>query len=104
MALNRNEQALLDYWDSNPEEQRFWRARLDARRYASPAELEEALWEYFVERSGQAEPFCGWARREGLRRVSLRNLAEYLLQIWGPSAGPASNRRPPSGHRPGAGT
>jgi hypothetical protein len=86
MALNRSEQALLDYWQANPEEQRFWRERLESRRYFDTAVLESELWDYFVERSGQVEPFRGWAAREGLRRESLRNLAEHLWQIWSPAA------------------
>ncbi len=45
--------------------------------------LERDLWEYFVERS-QHVPVFRDLSIGGLRRVSLLNLAEYVLRLWGP--------------------
>jgi hypothetical protein len=42
------------------------------------------LWRYYVERSAVVSDFKQIAEREGLRRVSFRNLAEFLLRMWVP--------------------
>ena len=93
-GLNRYERALLDYLESHPEEGRHWRAKVAqwAARDPCPAQaLTEELWSYVRERAEHAEPFREWAARGGILPSSLRNLAEYLLRVWGPPV----VRRPP---------
>lgn len=96
MSLNRYEQSLFDYWEKQPDERRHWQSKtLDAARARPGAvgeaarTLERELWAYFVERSGQVA-----ALRElqagGVRRVSLQNLAELMLRLWGPLPKPKS--------------
>lgn len=93
MSLNRYEQALCDYISRQAEERRHWQQKVaDAtRRPADPAtvshSLERDLWDYFTERSRQV-PALRDLNAGGLRRVSLQNLAEYLLRLWGPSSKP----------------
>lgn len=89
MSLNRSEQLVFDYLESHPEEKRFWQDKVitTARGqdpHVAAARLAEALWSYFEERSAVAEPFLGRARHEGVRRISMRNLAELLLRLWAP--------------------
>ena len=90
MSLNRAEQMVFDYLEEKPDEKRHWRmkvAGISARArdpHSAAIELEEELWRYFEERSAVASPFREAAQREGLRRISLRNLAEYLLRLWAP--------------------
>lgn len=101
MSLNRNEQMVYDYLLAQPDERRHWEGvvRREAARagdpHAAAFSLEGELWRYYVERAGVTEPFRGAARREGLGRTSMRNLAELLLRLWSPppakprqSAGP----------------
>jgi hypothetical protein len=92
MSLNRTEQMVLDYLQSHSEERHYWLEKV-RRTSASSADeheiassLERDLWSYFEERSAVAEPFKGVARREGIKRTSMRNLAEYLLRLWAPRA------------------
>ncbi|MCF3650379.1 hypothetical protein [Synoicihabitans lomoniglobus] len=88
MSLNRGEQMLCDYVSSHPEEQRFWVEKVRATAASEPdehqaaADLTEELWRYYEERSAVASPFRELAGREGLRRISMRNLAEYWLRLW----------------------
>lgn len=99
MSLNRYEQALFAYWDKQPDEQRHWQAKaMDVALAAGqPGEvaraLERELWEHFVERSA-----CVPALRElgigGLPRVSLLNLAEHIIRLWGPSPKPKRPAEP----------
>ncbi|MBC8009470.1 MAG: hypothetical protein H7067_05185 [Burkholderiales bacterium] len=98
MSLNRHEQMIQDYLRARPDELSHWREVVtrEARRAADPHEaalvLERELWRYFEERAAVAEPFRGLARREGLARTSLRNLAELLLRLWvAPSPKPKSS-------------
>jgi hypothetical protein len=93
MSLNRYEQALFDYWQRQPDERRHWQARVAEIMRAPSAgggsarELELELWSYFVERSRQV-PGLQAMQVDGVRRVSLLNLAEYLLRVWGPPSKP----------------
>lgn len=88
MSLNSSEQRVFDYLKDQPDEGRFWREKI--RGIAAVADspeaiasrLERELWRYFVERSATATPFQEAARREGLARTSMRNLAELLLRLW----------------------
>lgn len=91
MSLNRNEQLVYDYLQAQPEERRHWEnvvkreaARAGTDPHSAAFTLEGELWRYYVERAGVTEPFRSVARREGLARTSMRNLAELLLRLWAP--------------------
>lgn len=90
MSLNRTEQLLFDYVQRNPDEKRHWQDKvraLSARAidpHGAASTLDGELWRYLEERSAVAPPFRELAQREGLRRTSLRNLAEHLLRLWAP--------------------
>lgn len=96
MSLNRYEQALFSYWEKNPDERRHWQGKVtDAARIARPPgevarTLERELWDHLVER-GPHVPALREAGAVGLRRVSLLNLAEHIIRLWGP---PPKTRRP----------
>ena len=89
MSLNRYEQTIFNYWQDQPDELRHWKTKVIA--VALPVSepgvvarsLERDLWEYFTERSEYVRSFRDVNAGE-LRRVSLLNLAEYLLRLWGP--------------------
>lgn len=104
MSLNRTEQLLFDYIQKNPDERQHWQEKVRnlakslADPHAAAVSLEAELWHYHEERSRVAAPFLEIARREGVHRVSLRNLAEYLLRIWSP----ARPKRPASEGNTGA--
>lgn len=88
MSLNRCEQRIYDYLQSHPEERQHWLGKFQsaAKIFSDGHEvvqrLEPELWRYYEERSRVAEPFKGAARLEGLRRISMKNLAELLLRLW----------------------
>lgn len=88
MSLNRSEQMIFDYLQSHPEERQFWTHKVQKTsagsldEHAAAVQLESDLWRYYEERSGVVAPFRDVARREGLRRTSMRNLAEYLMRLW----------------------
>jgi hypothetical protein len=90
MSLNRYEEALSNYWEKHPDERRHWQAKVaDAARLASEPgaaarSLERELWDHFAERSAHV-PALRELSAGGLRRVSLLNLAEHILRLWGPS-------------------
>lgn len=90
MSLNRCEQMILDYVMSHKEERQFWEekvrsaGRASADDHGAAFQLDMDLWDYFRERSAVTEPFKGHAQREGLRRISMKNLAEYWLRVWLP--------------------
>jgi len=90
MSLNRSEQMVLDYLQSHSEERHYWLEKVRRTSASSVDEheaaiaLEREFWSYFAERSAVAEPFKSTARREGIQRMSMRNLAEYLLRLWAP--------------------
>ncbi len=97
MSLNRYEQTLFSYWESQPDERRHWQGKVleMTRAAAQPGEtartLERELWDHFVERSPHV-PRLRELTHEGLRRVSLLNLAEHIIRLWGP---PPKPRKPP---------
>lgn len=87
MSLNRCEQRIFDYLQSHPEERQYWVAKVQtvcrsAEGHDAATRLESELWRYYEERSGVASPFREAARVEGLRRTSMRNLAELLVRLW----------------------
>jgi hypothetical protein len=105
MSLNRYEQALFDYWDRALDERRHWQTKVtDLTRGVafSPGEaargLERELWEHLVERTPHV-PALRALSPSGVSRVSLLNLAEYLIRLWGP---PPKPKRPASAARPGS--
>jgi hypothetical protein len=87
MSLNRCEQRIFDYLKGHPEERQFWIGKVQSvcrslDDHAAAARLENDLWRYYEERSAVAAPFKEAVRMEGLRRTSMRNLAEYLVRLW----------------------
>ncbi|MDO8538907.1 MAG: hypothetical protein Q7S40_00590 [Opitutaceae bacterium] len=88
MSLNRSEQRIFDYLQGHPDERHYWinkvqtvcgRAENDS---AAVGRLESELWRYYEERSAVANPFKEAARVEGLKRTSMKNLAELLVRLW----------------------
>jgi hypothetical protein len=96
MSLNRYEQTLFDYWERQTDERRHWQTKvIELTRAAAPAgelarALDRELWNYLVERS-QHVPTLRDLQLEGVRRVSLLNLADHVIRLWGP---PPKPRRP----------
>ena len=88
---------MFNYWHKQPDELSHWKDKViqAAKTTGAPGEvaraLERELWEYFAERSQHIPLFRDLSAGE-LRRVSLLNLAEYVLRLWGP---PPKNRKSP---------
>jgi hypothetical protein len=88
MSLNRSEQRVFDYLQGHPEERHFWQSKVQTvcrtinDDHAAATRLDAELWRYYEERSGVAEPFKSAARQEGLKRTSMKNLAELLIRLW----------------------
>jgi hypothetical protein len=104
MSLNHSEQLVYDYLQTQVDERRHWQdvVRREADRagadpHTAASSLEAELWRYYLERAAVTEPFRATARREGLKRTSMRNLAELLLRLWAPSA-PTPTRPSPTPH------
>lgn len=100
MSLNRSEQRVYDYFQSQADERHFWITKVQkiARQFADDRHaavrlLENELWSYYLERSTVAAPFRDAARIEGLQRTSMKNLAELLLRLW---VEPAPKRKSPT--------
>lgn len=97
MSLNASEQLVFDYLQTHPEERQFWVAKVQNTSRAVPSDsaavalLEPELWRYFEERSQVASPFREIAQRQGVRRLSMKNLAEHLLRLW---VAPRPKRKP----------
>lgn len=87
MSLNRCEQRVFDYLQGHPEERQYWIGKVqtvcrNSEEHAAALRLEQELWRYYEERSAVAAPFKEAAQVEGLRRTSMRNLAELLVRLW----------------------
>ena len=88
VSLNRSEQQIFEYIETNRDERHFWeyKVRDFASKFADLSEaaslIESELWRYYVERSGVVPELKRMAEREGLHRMSMRNLADYLLRLW----------------------
>ena len=88
MSLNSCEQMIFDYVQRHPDERHYWVEKVQKTSVRSTDDYEAArllegdLWRYFEERSAVASPFKEVAAREGLRRTSMRNLAELLVRLW----------------------
>jgi hypothetical protein len=99
MSLNKYEQGLFDYLENHPEEHRHWQAKIHAaaRQPGEPGvaarALERELWEYFAERSQHVARLRD-LNAGGLRRVSLQNLSEHLLRIFGPPVRAGQPKQP----------
>lgn len=89
VSLNRSEQRLHEYIEANREERHFWQQKVRKLQSelvdtaAVTHRLEAELWRYNVERSSVVRSLKEAAAHEGLKRISLRNLADYLLRMWG---------------------
>ncbi len=88
MSLNRCEQQVFDYLQGHPEERHYWQMKFQtvtkaaADDHVAATRLESELWRYYEERSAVASPFKETVQREGLRRTSMKNLAELLIRLW----------------------
>jgi hypothetical protein len=88
VSLNRSEQLLYDYVQGQTEERQHWQNKVRALVAQSPdmpgavARLDAELWRYYLERSEVAPVFIAAARAYGLKRTSMKNLAEYLVRLW----------------------
>jgi hypothetical protein len=88
VSLNRSEQQIFEYIEANREERHFWEYKV--RAFASKSMeltaaahlIEGELWRYYVERAAVVPEFKRIVEREGLRRVSMHNLADHLLRLW----------------------
>jgi len=98
VSLNRREQQLFEYIGANRDERQFWENKVrgfDAKssdKGVVARSIEGELWRYFLERSAVVPRFRELAQQEGLRRMSMLNLAEHLMRIWLP---PRIVKRPP---------
>jgi hypothetical protein len=84
MSLNRCEQQLFDYMQRNRDERHYWEAKVrslaaSADTAAATQAIEAELWQYLKER---AEVIAEFREYRGGKRLSLRNLAEYLQRLW----------------------
>ena len=88
MSLNRSEQVLFDYVSQHPEERHFWqhKVRTIVARVGdipvSVTQLDAELWRYFVERSSVVKSLALIAQPSGSKRISMKNLAEYMIRLW----------------------
>jgi hypothetical protein len=88
MSLNRTEQLLHDYVQSHLDERHYWISKVQTIARESPevsqavARLDAELWRYYLERSEVAPVFMAAAKAYGLKRTSMKNLAEYLVRLW----------------------
>ena len=88
MSLNSCEQRVFDYLQRHPDERHYWQAKF--HRLSKEAvderiaieQVEPELWRYYVERSSVASPFKEAVATEGMRRTSMKNLAELLMRLW----------------------
>lgn len=88
MSLNRSEQTLHDYIKRHPEERQYIHdkvrtlASTAADAAGAVARIDSELWRYYEERSAVVPLFKEAARVLGLRRTSMKNLAELLVRLW----------------------
>lgn len=88
MSLNRSEQRVFDYLQGHPDERHYWVGKVQntcrsaENDHVAVARLETELWRYYEERSAVASPFKEVARVEGLKRTSMKNLAELMVRLW----------------------
>jgi hypothetical protein len=90
MSLNPTEEMLMGYLQSHAEERHYWEAKvrevMEKSRddHASSASLAHGLWHYYEERCRWVPALRKAGGKEAGARISMRNLAEHLMRIWGP--------------------
>ena len=88
MSLNRSEQMLYDYVQANKDERQHLQHKVQAIVAGSAeipgavARIDSELWRYYMERSSVTPAFVAAARVYGLKRTSMKNLAELLVRMW----------------------
>ena len=88
MSLNRSEQILHDYVLGHKDERQHMQDKVraivaaSAQIHEAVARIDSELWHYYEERSAVAPVFVAAARAYGLKRTSMKNLAEYLIRLW----------------------
>jgi len=88
VSLNRSEQMLHDYVLGHKEERQHLQDKVraivaaSAQSHEAVARIDAELWRYYEERSAVAPVFVAAARAYGLKRTSMKNLAEYLVRLW----------------------
>jgi len=88
VSLNRSEQRIFDYLSAQADERQFWVGKVqkiahaEVDDFAAALRLEPELWSYYVERSSVVPKLREAAAQEGLKRTSMRNLAELLIRLW----------------------
>jgi hypothetical protein len=104
MSLNRSEQALYDYITKHPDERHYIHRKVQSIGSADEpakavAKIDTELWRYYEERSAVVPIFKEAARAYGMKRISMKNLAEFLLRTWvnpKPKAAPQPGTTPDS--------
>jgi hypothetical protein len=97
MSLNRSEQLVFDYLQTQPDELRHWKnvvlgaAKRSPTLHLAANHLDHELWDYFRERAEVTEPFRSAVRHQGPTRTSMKNLAELLLRLWAPAPPPTKS-------------
>jgi hypothetical protein len=103
MSLNRSEQMLYDYVLGQAEERHHWQDKVrgivaqSAEISAAVSRIDSELWRYYLERSEVTPVFVEAARSFGLKRTSMKNLAELLVRLW---TEPRPRKRPPEEQGP----
>ena len=88
MSLNRCEQRVFDYMERHPDERQHWQGKFQrvakehASEYVAVEKLETELWRYYIERCEVVPALRQAAAIEGLKRTSMKNLAELLMRLW----------------------
>jgi hypothetical protein len=88
MSLNRCEQTVFDYMKRQPEERQYLQDKVRAIVSGSVeisnavARIDSELWRYYEERSAIVPAFSQALGTGGLRRTSMKNLAELLVRLW----------------------
>ncbi len=88
VSLNRSEQILYDYVQGQSDERHYWQNKVHSivsQAVEIPdavARIDAELWRYYLERSEVVPAFIAAARTYGLKRTSMKNLAEYLVRLW----------------------
>jgi hypothetical protein len=101
MSLNRNEQMLYDYVLGQVDERHHWQNKVQsivsgsAEISAAVSRIDTELWRYYLERSEVTPVFKEAARSYGLKRTSMKNLAELLVRLW---TQPRQKKTAPGGH------
>ena len=102
MSLNRYEQALFAYWETARDERRHWQNKVveltrgpEQRPGDAARALERELWDHLVERTPHV-PTLRAMNASQPARVSLLNLAEYVIRLWGPPPRPKKSAEFPS--------